>query len=396
MRPGFGGAAVLAALALCGCAQRPSSTASVTFEPVRFDQIPGWPGDAPENSLTALKAECGRLARLPSDTVVGGQGIAAEAGGRAGDWSPACRAVSYLGLNDAKAAIQFYEAWFQAYRITKPALITGYYEPEVPGALSSEAGYTVPVLARPDDLVTGPPDPAHPGATPAIGHFIEGKFLPYWTRAEIEAGALRQYARPLLWLKSQSDLFFLQIQGAGRIRLPDGHVIRVAYAGKNGRDYTPIGAVLVAQHAMPADAVTMGSIKSWLAAHPGQAKAIMDRNEDYVFFRLLPALDAAIGPPGSLGVGLTAGRSAAVDPQYLPLGSPIFVDTSDPLSGRSWRCLLLAQDSATDIHGPSRTEIFFGFGAQAEQMAGLMRQTGIEYVLLPKRHTDLVLRSVPY
>jgi membrane-bound lytic murein transglycosylase A len=369
---------------LCGCVKSPPTSPTSLLEPVHFDQIRGWGDDELEQSLTGFRAECARLAQLPADTVIGGEGLAAETGGRSGQWAPACRAADNVTPNDRISAQRFYETWFQAYRLNDSGLFTGYYEPEVSGSLSPIDGYSVPILARPDDLVTGPPDPARPGIQPAIGRFVDGKFQPYWTRADIEAGAMGSAARPLLWLHSQSDLFFLQIQGSGRIRLPDGSVVRVTYAGKNGRQYTPIGAVLVEQHALSAGNVNMQSIKAWLAANPSEAKAVMDRNADYVFFRLMPDRDAGEGPPGSLGVALAAGRSAAVDPRYVPLGAPIFVDTRDTLSGAPWRRLLLAQDSGTDIKGPARADIFFGFGAQAELMAGRMREAGTEYLLLPK------------
>jgi membrane-bound lytic murein transglycosylase A len=191
-------------------------------------------------------------------------------------------------------------------------------------------------------------------------------------------------ARPLLWLQDPVDLFFLQIQGAGRVRLPDGTVTRVSYDGKNGRDYTPIGRLLLQRNALAAQDISMQSIRAWLEAHPADAKGLMDENEDYVFFRILADTDVLAGPPGALGVNLVAGRSAAVDPHAIPLGAPIFVDTTDPITGAPLRRLLLAQDSGTDIKGPARTDIFFGFGAWAEQEAGRMHQTGTEYLLLPR------------
>jgi membrane-bound lytic murein transglycosylase A len=240
------------------------------------------------------------------------------------------------------------------------------------------------LLARPTDLVQRPASASEPGVVPVVGRLAGGKLVSYWSRAEIEAGAMGDAARPLLWLRDPVDLFFLQVQGAGRVRLPDGAVVRVGYDGKNGRAYTPIGGVLVAQKAIaPAD-VSMQSIRAWLAAHPAEAKSVMDRNDDYVFFRILKSEDAALGPPGAMGVDLTAGRSAAVDPHYLPLGAPLFIDTHDPLTGAAWQHLLLAQDSGTDIKGAARADIFFGFGAVAEREAGGMHEAGTLYVLLPR------------
>jgi membrane-bound lytic murein transglycosylase A len=289
-----------------------------------------------------------------------------------------------LTANDEAGVRRFYEARFQPYRVRAEGMFTGYYEPEVKGALTPGNGFAVPLLARPPDLVQRAASGNEPGAAPVVGRLAGGKMVPYWTRSEIEAGAMGGAARPLLWLRNPADLFFLQIQGAGRVRLLDGSVVRVAYDGKNGRAYTPIGGVLVAQNAMaPAD-VSMQSIKAWLVAHPTEAKPVMDRNEDYVFFRILNTEDAALGPPGALGVDLTAGRSVAVDPHYLPLAAPLFIDTNDPLSGAPWQHLVLAQDSGTDIKGAARADIFFGFGVLAEQEAGRMHKEGAVYLLLPR------------
>ncbi len=351
---------------------------------VHYDQIPGWSTDRLAESFNGLRAQCRRLALLPPDTALGGQGFSASYGGKAGQWAPPCMAARDLTANDADGIRHFYEGWFQPYRIQGQGLFTGYYEPEVPGALTRASGYTVPLLARPADLVQRPAPGSAPGQAQLVGRLVDGKVIPYWTRSEIEAGAIGAAARPLLWLANASDLFFLQLQGAGRVRLPDGSVIRVAYDGKNGRTYTPIGGVLVAENAIAATDVSMQSIKAWLAANPAKAKAVMDRNDDYVFFRLLADDAPLLGPPGALGVSLTAGRSAAVDPHYIALGSPIFVDTVDPTSGAPWRHLLLAQDSGTDIKGATRTDIFFGFGPPAEQAAGHMHAAGAMFLLLPR------------
>jgi membrane-bound lytic murein transglycosylase A len=213
---------------------------------------------------------------------------------------------------------------------------------------------------------------------------VDGRLLPYWTRAEIEAGRADGATHALLYLADPADLFFLQIQGSGRVRLPDGAVVRLGYDGKNGRAYTPIGRVLEQQGALPAGDVTMQSIRAWLDAHRAQARAVMDRNDDYVFFKVLTSVDEGMGPPGALGVDLLAGRSAAVDRHMIPLAAPVFVDTTDPRSGVAWRRLVLAQDLGTDISGAGRLDIFLGSGDAAEALAGRMRQAGTVYVLLPR------------
>jgi membrane-bound lytic murein transglycosylase A len=367
---------------LTGCVQQPVAPQTAALEAVKFDQIPGWQADSVAESFAALRAECRRFSLLPPDTLLGGQGLAATYGGKSGQWSALCLAASSIVANDDPEIRRFYEARFQPYRYSAPGLFTGYYEPEVQGAREKGAGYEVPLLARPTDLIQGAPPADDPKASPMVGRSVNGKLVPYFSRAEIEAGAMGKAAHPLLWLHDPVDLFFLQVQGAGRVRLPDGSVVRVGYDGKNGRPYTPIGRVLLQRNALASADINMQGIRWWLAGHPADIKAVLDQNEDYVFFRILSDTDVFEGPPGSLGVNLVARRSAAVDPHFTPLGVPVFVDTTDPVGGAAWRHLLLAQDSGTDIKGPARMDIFFGFGPLAEQQAG--RMTGTEYLLLPR------------
>ena len=179
------------------------------------------------------------------------------------------------------------------------------------------------------------------------------------------------------------DAFFLEIQGSGRVDLPGGKVIRVSYAGQNGRPYVPIGRVLADRGQIPLDQVSLQSIRAWLDAHPDQAAAMMDQNPSYVFFREIDDLRPDQGPPGALGVALTPGRSAAVDRTYIPLGAPLFVATTDPVTGAKLQRLLVAQDLGGAIRGPVRADIFFGWGKEAEDRAGRMRQPGTSYLLLP-------------
>jgi membrane-bound lytic murein transglycosylase A len=380
----LGSFAICAAAMLGGCVKQPLPAPTTAMVSVRFDQIPGWATDSQSKTFGALLAECHRLGVLPADTALGGEGLASTYGGKVGHWSAGCTAAASLAADDSAAIRRFYENWFQPYRLLATGLFTGYYEPEVQGARVQDAAHNVPLFARPADLVQMPPPAQDRNGPPRAGRVVGGVFKPYYSRAEIEAGAMGNAARPLLWLHDAVDLFFLQIQGAGRVRLADGSVIRVGYDGKNGLPYTPIGRLLIERNAItPAD-ISMQTIKAWLEAHPGDAKALMDQNEDYVFFRILNDTDNFEGPPGALGVALVAGRSAAIDPHVLPLGAPIFIDTTDPITGAPLRRLLLAQDSGTDIKGPARTDIFFGFGPLAEQEAGRMHQQGTEYLLLPR------------
>ena len=246
--------------------------------------------------------------------------------------------------------------------------------------------YQTPLLRRPRDLVQ-----ADLGAFASdlkgrsiSGREDGGRLVPYYDRAAIERGALASQRLALLFLIDPIDAFFLEVQGSGRVRLPDGRIVRVSYDGQNGRPYVPIGRLLIERGELTREAVSLQTIRAWLAAHPDQAPALMDANPSYVFFRELPNTPPDQGPPGSLGVALTPGRSLAVDPHFVPMGAPVFVATSNPLDGASWRHLLLAQDRGGAIKGPVRGDIFFGWGAEAEAMAGRMKQHGTAYLLLPR------------
>ncbi len=211
-----------------------------------------------------------------------------------------------------------------------------------------------------------------------------GTLIPYFDRSEIEHGALSGKRAELLYLADPVDAFFLQIQGSGRVTLPTGAVVRVTYSGQNGRPYVPIGRVLSASGDIaPAD-VSMQSIRAWLNAHPDRAASVMDQNPSYVFFRELPNSDPNEGPPGALGAALTPGRSIAVDRAFIPLGAPVWIATTDPLDGSALERLMVAQDLGGAIRGPVRADLFFGWDAAAAERAGKMRQTGREFVLLPK------------
>jgi membrane-bound lytic murein transglycosylase A len=238
------------------------------------------------------------------------------------------------------------------------------------------------VLARPNDLVpSGGTDSA---GRPSLGRLDGASVVPYWTRSEIEAGAMGTEAKPIAYLADPVDLFFAQIQGSALVQLREGGLLHLVFDGRNGRPYTPIGRILIAQGALKPDQVSLQTIRAWLGAHPAQAKAVMDGNESYIFFRDAGDDNAEVGPPGALGVDLTPGRSAAVDKTFLPLGMPLFVDSTVP-DGRAWRHLVLAQDLGSAIEGPARVDIYLGSGTQAADWAGKMQQPGTIWLLLPKR-----------
>jgi membrane-bound lytic murein transglycosylase A len=329
--------------------------------------------------MPALLRGCARLALTPIDQKLGGSGPGAQAG----DWRAACAAARALPPNNEAAARAFLQARFDPVPLTDAShpdgLFTGYYEPEVEGARERSRLYHVALLARPDDLIeqTGP-DGFH-----RSGRVLNGQFVPFYTRAEIDHGALRRQRLDLLYLKSPIDLLFLQIQGAGRIKLPNGLIVRVGYAGNNGQPYVPVGRVLSQAGDIPPDQVSAQTIRAWLQAHPRDVAAVLEQNPRYTFFRELPNLPPDQGPPGTLGVQLTPLRSIAVDPAYIPLGAAVWIDTTN-VDGERFQRLMLAQDSGIAITGAVHLDIFYGWGDAAEDQAGRMHAPGRAWVLLPK------------
>ena len=246
-----------------------------------------------------------------------------------------------------------------------PALFTGYYEPELPGRLTPDAHFRYPAFSCPPDL---------PAARPWL------------TRREIaQSGALTGRGLELVWLADPVDLFFLQVQGSGRIILPDGRVIRLGFAGKNGHPYRSIGAAMVARGILGPDQVSAAAIRHWINTNPVAGADLLMTNPSYVFFRVLDHLSADQGPLGTLQCPVTALRSIAVDPAFVPLGLPVWIDTT---GATPMRRLMIAQDTGSAIKGPQRADIYFGTGQQAGEVAGTIRDTGRMLVLWPN---DLAL-----
>ena len=385
---------LLAALALAACAVQPKPAPppvpAMALTAVPFSAVPGWNDDHLAAVLPPLRRECAKLADMSDDATLGGEGAAARLGGTAGQWRPLCAAAAAVPAGDDAAARAMLEQALQAYAIAgggqTQGLFTGYYEPQVDGATQRGGRYQTPLLGRPHDLVQ-----ADLGAFATdlkgrsiYGRVADGRLVPYYDRAQIERGALAAQHLAMLYLADPIDAFFLEIQGSGRVRLPNGRIVRVTYDGQNGRPYVPIGRLLIERGELTRAEVSLQTIRAWLVAHPDQAPALMDANPSYVFFTLLPNTPPDQGPPGALGVALTPGRSLAVDRHFLPMGAPVFVATSNPLDGAPWQHLLLAQDLGGAIKGPVRGDIFFGWGAGAEAMAGRMKQPGTAYLLLPR------------
>ncbi|MEL0105528.1 MAG: MltA domain-containing protein [Rhodospirillaceae bacterium] len=353
------------------------------LEATSFNQLANWQNDRHGRALRAFARSCTALMKTPDHKTI--QSFDKQFFAR--DWKDACRSAAGIDKNNHHAARWFFERWFVPHRIvtgkTSPGLFTGYYEAELNGSWRRTNRFNVPLYAKPTDLIAadlGQFSSALKGKHIA-GRLRGNRLIPYHSRREIENGVLRGKGLELLWVDSVADAFFLHVQGSGRVKMTDGSIVRVGYAAKNGRPYVSIGRELIRRGAMAKENVSMQSIRTWLTANPHKASDLLAANPSYIFFRRLKGTDVI----GAMGVGLTPGRSLAVDRRHVPLGAPLWLDTRDPLDERRpLRRLMIAQDTGGAIKGPVRGDIFWGFGAEAAQRAGQMKSRGTYYVLLPK------------
>ena len=322
-----------------------------------FDSLPGWEQDRLSEALPALQNTCAAFAKWPDTKSVG------KLGGQAGDWRPACNAAMAVQPGDNTGMAIFLKTYFQPYaaldRTTNQGLFTSYYETELDGARQPGGAYTVPLYKAPDPPVT-------------------------FSRAEIDGGALKGKGLELIWLKDPVDAWMLHIQGSSVVKLPDGKLTRIGYAGNNGHDFVPVARLMIQEGLIPKGQASMQSVRAWLQAHPAEARTWMQKNPRYIFFRELDSTGGMpAGPTGALGVTLTPTRSMAVDPAFMPLGVPVWLDTHAP-DGSPLQRLMVAQDVGSAIKGPIRGDLFWGTGEPALEFAGRMKNSGRYYVLLPK------------
>jgi membrane-bound lytic murein transglycosylase A len=290
------------------------------------------------------------------------------------DWRAVCNEMNEIVVDGGGDRAGFIRSHFELVRIGDgAAFATGYYEPEIAGSRTRQSGYEVPVYARPPDLLDANPATEERGR----GRVDEtGAYVLYHDRAAIEAGALQGRGLEIAWAADPVDLFFLQIQGSGRLRLPDGNVMRIGYASQNGRDYVAIGRLL-RERAILQPPISMQRITAWLRANPEAGRALMRENPSYVFFQEL----TGPGPLGALGRPVTPRASVAADPRFVPLGAPVLLTEMDNAQANG---LWVAQDTGGAIRGPNRFDTFWGAGAEAATIAGGMQARGRAYILLPR------------
>jgi len=363
--------AALAATVFCFYLWQTTRPGPLRLTQVEFSDLPGWRDTGLVAALGSFARGCRVLAAKAPPTPMGGKGY----GGTATDWLSVCNAAH----GEART---FFEKNFIPFRVSaggaRAGLFTGYYEPLIRASHERRGTYQTPVYGLPPDLVRVDLSLFNPRfAGEHISGRLDGhRLVPFATRAEIDAYGIAD-AKILFWCDDPVALFFLQIQGSGRVSLDDGSNERIAYAGENGRPYTAIGRILIEDGVLTGQNVSLASIRAWLKQNPARAETVMEADQSFIFFEEKPVGDAGLGSAGTLGVSLTPRASMAIDPRLNVLGAPYYVDAA-PV-----KALLIAQDTGGAIRGPVRGDVFFGFGERAEEDAGGMKAQGDLYVLLP-------------
>ena len=315
-----------------------AAVSPVAAQTLDFESLDGWQDDDHRAALVAFLETC---QKLPDD------------------WQPICRLATDAAATDASAKA-FFELVFKPVQIgAAPALFTGYYEPELQGSSSRSPRFAYPIYARPPELQDG---------------------QVFYDRAAIESGALRGRGLELAWLEDPVEVFFLHIQGSGRIKMTDGRVMRVGYAGRNGHAYVSVGKEMVARGTMSADQVSAQGIRAYVRRNPAVGADLLNINPSYIFFRKIADLPADKGPIGAMGKSITTLRSVAIDPDFTLLGAPVWIEKDGDMPLRR---LMVAQDTGGAIKGPQRADIFYGTGEQAGNDAGTIKDGGRMIVLLP-------------
>jgi membrane-bound lytic murein transglycosylase A len=318
--------------------------AAMTAGPVRaemldFEALDGWREDRHAEALVAFLKTCDLIDRP--------------------DWGPICAVAADVPQDDVSAR-SFFELFFKPVVVGKPpALFTGYFEPELEGSPVRTGKFRYPIYRRPPELRDG---------------------SVYHSRSAIENGAISGRGLELAWLDDPVDVYFLQVQGSGRIRMTDGTVVRVGYAGANGHAYRSVGQEMVRRGTHSIDQVSAPEIASWVRNNPGAGESLLHTNPSYVFFRKIGTLEPSDGPIGAMGRSITTLRSVAIDPKFTTLGAPVWIekDGRDPI-----RSLMVAQDTGGAIKGMQRADIFYGTGSGAGEAAGTIKDAGRMVLLLP-------------
>jgi membrane-bound lytic murein transglycosylase A len=356
------------------------------YEPVDWTKLDGWANDDHAAAFAAFLTSC---RALNGERRPGRETAITE------ELKNVCRRAFAAIPLEEDGARKFFEDNFRPLRISKlgdsDGFLTGYYEPIIEGSRVPTGEFTAPLFRRPPNLVASGRrklGDLFPNKGVKVGRrFGRRKIVPFYTRGEIEDGALDGWRLEICWLRSQLDVLFAQIQGSARIRLEDGTILRINYDSHNGWPYTPVGRVLIERNIIPKDEMSMQRIREWMEAHPDDAKDARRQNKSYVFFRIVD-LASEDEPMGAQGVPLVPGRSIAVDRALHVYGTPFFISADLPIANEKtatkFRRLVFAQDTGSAIVGPARADIYFGAGAEAARIAGRIRNPGAFAMLLPR------------
>jgi len=375
----LGATVAVACLVLVSCVSParhapPSSNPVQTYELETWSRLPGWSADDMQAAWPVFLASC-RALRFRAE------------------WVASCAAAQAVDGGSAAEIRGYFERNFDPYQIRRltgrvredTGLITGYYEPLLAGSRTQSAQFNAPLYAPPPDLLTVDLASLYPELQgKRVRGRLDGKrIVPYYSRADLAADPA-VHGMEIVWIDNALDAFMFEVQGSGRVRLPDSTTIRLQYADQNGHPYRSIGRYLVEHGPLTADQATMPGIRAWLAANPQRLQEVLNANPSVIFFKEGPLGDPTEGPKGAQGIPLTAGRSIAVDPRFVPLGAPVFLATTLPGSDQPLQRLVFAQDTGGAINGAPRADFFWGTGAEAADLAGRMRQQGSMWLLWPK------------
>ncbi len=347
---------------------------TIVYEHGRWSDLPGWDSDTVQDAWQPFLESC-RASRYRAE------------------WTVPCAAAQTVAADSAATIRQYFESYFEPYEIVKhtgatredTGLVTGYFEPLLRGSRTASAQFVAPLYAPPPDLLTVDLASLYPEleGKRVRGRLQGNKVVPYYTRAELPADP-SVHGNEIVWLDNPFDALMLEVQGSGRVQLPDSSTIRLQYADQNGQPYHSVGRYLVQIGALTVEQATIPGIRAWLLAHPERLEEVLNSNPSVVFFSEAPLGDPSLGPKGAQGIALTPGRSIAVDPAWVPLGTPVFLATTLPDTGLPLRKLVIAQDTGGAISGAPRADYFCGTGPQASDLAGKMRQQGSLWLLWPR------------
>lgn len=351
-----------------------------------FAELPNWANANKQTSLHAFQISCRAFLKQDPNKSIGSQYIDLKVK----DWHPVCKAAMLIDTKSEAAAQTFFETWFKPveFYLKKPVtgLFTGYYMPLLKGSLTKTEQYQVPIYNVPSNLITANLELFDSSLKHRRinGRIENNRLVPYYTREEINHGAIDKLSSVIVWVDSQLQRLILEIEGSGVVQLPDGKKIGIGYAGENGVAYTSIASVLIHKNVMTRDNASMQHIYRYFNEHPEEITPVLNQNKSFVFFTKLANHDAL----GAQGVPLTPGYSLAIDRKWIPIGAPLWLSTTRPdhalETQKPFHRLMIAQDTGGAIRGAVRGDVYWGEGEKATEIAGKMKNPGRYWLLLPR------------